>query len=298
MSQELVKQAGIYAIPHDDYHADPCEQPSLSAGIAQLLYERSPRHAWHAHPRLNPDYQNDNDRKFDVGTVAHALLLEGLDHAQCIEADDWRKKDTKAQAEEIRLAGKIPLLTKDYTTVKAMVESAKQAWRDCPDLKGYALEDCATEQTIVWAEDGAKSPIWLRSRPDAMSPDRRLFVDAKFTKTSANPDAFVVQIARMAYDMRGAFYLRGNAATGGAEDAKYVFLVAEAYPPYCAAFIGLDPAYMSLGASKTEAAIEIWADCMDSGNWPGYFPRIHWASPPTWALAQIEAQEIENWKGE
>ena len=44
--------AGIHDIPPREYHADPCPAPSLSRSIAKLLVERSPAHAYAAHPRL------------------------------------------------------------------------------------------------------------------------------------------------------------------------------------------------------------------------------------------------------
>ena len=43
-------RTGIFTIPAADYHADPCEVPSLSASIASLLVNRSPFHAWSAIP--------------------------------------------------------------------------------------------------------------------------------------------------------------------------------------------------------------------------------------------------------
>ena len=46
-----------YDVPEDVYHADRlCAVPTLSRAIAQRLLTRSPAHAWHAHPRLNPRF--------------------------------------------------------------------------------------------------------------------------------------------------------------------------------------------------------------------------------------------------
>ena len=60
---------GIYPdLSAGTYHADPAAQPSLSATTCKLLCRRFPLHAWHAHPRLNPDYQRVEEKKFDPGT--------------------------------------------------------------------------------------------------------------------------------------------------------------------------------------------------------------------------------------
>ena len=64
-----------YSMRAAAYHADPCERPSLSSSIAKILLEKTPRHAWTAHPRLNPDFAAKDESKFDLGTAVHELML-------------------------------------------------------------------------------------------------------------------------------------------------------------------------------------------------------------------------------
>lgn len=281
---------GLQKISSEEYQSDPCDEPSLSAGIVDSLLRESPLHAWYSHPRLNPNFQPDIDSKFDVGTAAHALLFEGLDNAVIVDSLDWRTKAARETRDAIRAAGKLPLLARHHEAVKVMVEAALRAWEGNADLKGYALADGKNEWSIIW-QDGETR---CRCRPDHLSADRRLMVDAKFTDMSANPATFERQIDRMGYDSRAAFYLRGNEATGGPEDARYVYLIQETQPPYAAAFIGLDPAYLELGHRKVDHAMAIWRACMASGKWPGYVNRIHYAAPPPWAEAAQEELEIRH----
>jgi hypothetical protein len=63
------------AISADAYHADPAPAPSLSSSIAKTILHQTPRHAWFEHPRLNPNFEPKDDSKFDLGSVAHELLL-------------------------------------------------------------------------------------------------------------------------------------------------------------------------------------------------------------------------------
>ena len=79
------------------YHADPAPEPSLSSSVARILVERSPRHAWWAHPRLNPDFAPDRGSDAAaVGSAVHAVALEGeWDRIAFIEAPDWRTKAAK-----------------------------------------------------------------------------------------------------------------------------------------------------------------------------------------------------------
>jgi hypothetical protein len=278
---------GIYSIISDKYHADDIglAVPSLSNSIAKVLIGQSPRHAWMQHPKLNPSYKPDEDSKFDLGSAAHAYLLEGEDKMHVVDADDWRTKAAKEERDQARLDGFFPLLKKQADDVKLMAAEARQAVFDCPDL-GCALQDGDAEQTVVW-QDGE---TWCRSRPDWMRKDRKIILDYK-TTTSANPDDFALQIVRMGYDIQAAFYTRGIQAVTGV-DAKFVFLVQETEPPYICSFVGMPPAYMALGEDKALTAIRLWADCLKKNKWPAYSNKIYWAEPPAWAASKwIERSE-------
>lgn len=279
---------GVYTnkqISHDLYHADPCIVPSLAAGIADALINQSPAHAWTRHRKLNPNYIEKNDSKFDIGTAGHALLLEGIDRMHVCRFDDWRKSDARAMRDDARAQGLVPILAKHEPKVRAMVKAAATKFAACTDLAGYTMDAGMAEHTLIWKED----ETWLRCRPDWMSPDRRIMLDAKFTDASANPEAYARMIVSMAYDLRASFYLRGNKATGGHESAVYLFLVQETEPPYATSIIGLPPAFVAMGDDKVERAIALWRRCMASGKWPGYPNRICYVEPPAWAMAQFEA---------
>jgi hypothetical protein len=287
-NKESKMNPGLHtSISHDEYHADPCPTPSLAAGIADALINQTPLHAWTRHRKLNPNYQEDGDPKFDTGTAAHALLLEGIDKMCVCPFDDWRKKEAREQRDMARAEGLIPVLPKQEREIRLMVEHARAAFDDCEDLAGYSMSDGMAEHSIIWTE----GDTWLRCRPDWMCSDRRILMDAKFTDTSAGPEAFAGQIARMAYDLRAAFYLRGNTATGGDLDAKYLFLVQEASEPFATCIIGMPPMYIALGNEKVEEAIRIWRECMATDRWPGYPSRIFWPDPPAWALSQWEQRQ-------
>src|SRR3990167_10985225 len=120
--------AGIHTIPLADYIADPAPSPSLSSGIARAILEESPLHAFHKHPRLNPHYLQDHKTAFDLGTVAHAVLLEGsYKKIAVVNAVDWRTKEAKETRDEARANGMTPILVEQMTEVELMFEEAKRA---------------------------------------------------------------------------------------------------------------------------------------------------------------------------
>ena len=113
----------LCAMSAAEYHADPCPEPSLSSSIARLILSHSPLHAWTEHPRLNPNYKPEESTKFDRGSAAHALLLEGEDRMAVIPFKDYRKDAAQEARDNARLAGKFPVLEADYPSILQMREA-------------------------------------------------------------------------------------------------------------------------------------------------------------------------------
>src|SRR5262245_29477228 len=122
----MALDVGIHAISPAQYHADPCPAPSLSSSIAKMLCLESAAHAQYAHPRLNPAGAGDDaDERFDIGTAAHALLLEGTTAIAVIDAKDYRTNAAKDARDAAYAAGLTPLLKARWTDVQAMVAAAR-----------------------------------------------------------------------------------------------------------------------------------------------------------------------------
>ena len=152
-----ITEPGIYEMTAEAYHADPCPEPSLSSHAIVTLLSKSPLHAWYENPRLNTDPDDDmdqNEKKFDVGTAAHRLILEGIDDIKVIDADSWRTKAAKEAAEEARAEGYTPLLAKHAKAVRQMAPVAYKAIAECEELDGLIREDFDAEKTLIWQEDG------------------------------------------------------------------------------------------------------------------------------------------------
>lgn len=274
-------EAGIHDITANAYHEDPAP-PSLSASIAHLLCSRSPRHAWAAHPRLNPDFKPVERASFDVGTVAHAALLLG-DDAPCyvVEASDWRTKAAQEVRDRARAEGLTPLLVHQWEEVEAMVAVVR------PQLEAFDADpplftDGKPEQTLIWEEDGAT----CRARADWLRDDRTAIDDLKTTSGSAHPqDWSHRRLWDIGADIQGAFYMRGVKALTGVEP-QFRFCVVECSPPYAVSVIGLAPSALELANEKVAYAIAKWRECIANNDWPAYVSRVAYAETPAWQEAQ------------
>ncbi len=272
--------AELVDVSEHDYHADQvAEGPTLSNSIAKVLIASSPAHARAEHPRLNPQLERTEEKKFDLGTAAHALLLEGRDDAiAVIDAPDFRTNAAKAARAEAYLEGKTPLLAKHWDEVQAMVAAARaqlQVFSPVP------FTDGKPEKTLVWNDQG----VLCRARIDWLRDDLAGISDYKTTGASAAPEAWGRTMFGFGGDMQVAFYCRGLRALSGRQP-DFEFIVQELAPPYALSNFRLSPDALAIADAKVEYAIAVWRECMETGEWPAY-PKCPVYLPATpWAEAQ------------
>ncbi len=247
---------------------------AFSSGLAHTILAQSPLHAWIQSP-WNPRRPQDHAQDADIGTYAHAMLLEGgHDSLAVIEADDFRTKDAREARDEARAAGKLPILEHKVGDVEQMVETAERYIADT-ELAGL-FEHGAAEQTVLFN----KYDVHCKARPDYMTD--KICLSYKTTAASAAADDWIRR-QLPGYDMGIAFY---QWATG----LPVITLVQEQSAPFACCLVALSPAYTELAESKLRRAMSIWKDCMARNHWPAYPSQICYADPASWMLAREEAQ--------
>lgn len=285
----MIDKPGIYQMSAEDYHADPCQSPSLSASIANRLLSQSPAHAFVAHPRLNPNYVPEESDRFDLGSAAHAMLLENdSSRITWIDAPDFRSGTARAAKIDARAHGRLPVLVKYQDVLHAMVRVANEtiARSELAGLFGHGKP----EQTLVWQDNGG---IWCRARPDWLTNDYAMIAEYK-TTTSAEPSFFTRQIGNLGYSLQNEFYRRGLAALGLHDNPVNVIIAQEVEPPYAVAFYTLSNGYIEIAQHAVERAIQTWQICTQSGLWPAYPNRITVVDPPAWeSNAHLQRLEME-----
>jgi hypothetical protein len=269
-------------MPWEEYHAGPCPTPALSNGIIKPLLQQSPFHAWLEHPQLNPACQEQQDSKFDLGTAAHALLLEGVDNCRVIEADDWRTKAAREARDEARLAGFTPMLRAQYEAAQAMVGRARE-FLEQTEFAGV-LARGKPEVSMFWQEAG----IWLKARPDFLTDERDLIFDYK--TTGLPPAKWKRAMPENGYDTQSLLYQRGLSVLCG-RGARFVFLVQEASAPYACWLVEASESMRELAGMKIARAVRTWAECLRTGRWPAYPTEVQHAEAPAWAFVEEEAMQ-------
>lgn len=272
---------------HQDFTGDPRQngQPTLSASTAHTLLTRSPAHARHNHPRLNPDYKREDEQRFDVGKVAHQVLLEGAGAVSVVPAADWRTSQAREAREWARDNKLTPLLEKDWERVQEMVTTIRVQVAEL-DVEPVPFTAGRPEVTLVWHEPNG---VACRARVDWLHDRNEHISDLKTTRASANPEAWCRStLWSIGADIQVAAYTRAvEALTGVRPELRYV--VVECEPPYALSVVSLSPAALALGVAKWERAVQLWGECLASGEWPGYPSAVAYAEVPGW----LEAQWLE-----
>jgi hypothetical protein len=285
-----VVNAGVHTLPAEQYHADTvAEQPSLSASIAHLLVDQTPWHAWAAHPKLNPHYERVERDIFDLGNVAHQLILEGdAERVEVIDCSDWRTKDAKEQRDDARANGKVPLLRKDWERVDAMVTAVGDQLAERADDPPLFTSG-KPEQTLVWEERG----VTCRALVDWLRDDFATIDDLKTTGTTANPVVWSKKtLWSIGADVQAAMNLRGLKVVTG-KDATFRLVVVENQPPYALSVVTLSDAALELANAKVDRAIDRWRHCLSTGRWPGYPAGQYVAELPSWAEYDFLEKDAE-----
>lgn len=276
-----MKPAIYDGIAAEVYHADPTEQLSLSASLASILLSQSPAHAWARHPKNPARIEETREDRFELGTCVHELFLRGQNLIEVVDAADWRTAAAKEAREAARAEGRIALLPDQAARVIEMVAEINRqldAHAALPPL----FSGGKPEQTLVWEDDHG---ITCRARLDWLRDDYLAVDDLKTTSASGEPNKWTRTMYGIGADVQVAFYVRGiERITGVTPVFRYV--VAETYPPYAVSVVDLAPSAFELGRAKVQRAIDVWAECVESGEWPAYDRRVASIDVPTWAEMQ------------
>lgn len=279
----MIDKPGLYFdIAAAVYHADPCPEPSFTQSIGKVLLDASPAHARLAHPRLSPPVPADEEEPEKyvaaqaIGDAAHALLIGRGKVLAVADFPNWKKRDAQKFKADTITAGKLPILTKHMARAYAMVETAR---KQLPWPAFETESEAAGEVVLAWQENG----LWLRTMIDwLLTPNKPVFIyDYKTTGLSCAPHAVEDRPSVMGWDIQAAMHERGLDALQpeSAGRRKHYYVNQENEPPYALTVVEISEWDLTMGRKKLAMALDIWARCMASGQWPMYPAEIVLSKP-------------------
>ena len=282
---EQITVAGTYDnIPNEVYQADPVPGGSLShSGARRLLPPSCPAlYRWWA------DHGAARTKAFDLGHVAHRLVLGAGADVEVVEADDWRTKAAREHRDRAHADGAVPLLIADYLVAQEMA-AAIRAHPIASAL--FNPEHGRPEQTLVWQDQ--RAGIWRRARLDWLPDNRdgRMVVPDYKTTICAAPDELPRIIHNYGYHQQADWYLDGVRSLGLADDAaRFVLVLQEKTPPYLVTVAQPTDYALSVGHDLNARAVDIYRQCRETGHWPGYSDDVELIALPPWAEAAHERE--------
>ncbi|MFF0736820.1 PD-(D/E)XK nuclease-like domain-containing protein [Streptomyces chartreusis] len=265
-------EPGLYDIDAETYHSDPIPGGSLSSTGAKKLASSCP--AKFKHWLDNPEPPK---KTLDLGTAAHRLVLDDGPELVLVDAARWDTNAIKAELAAIRAEGNIPLKRPELEQVQAMAAQLRQ------DPEAVRLLEPGTgdaEQSAFW-EDGG---VWRRARFDWLRHDGQI-VDYK-TARSCRREDLEKAFHEHGYAQQQEWYLDGGLALDLVDPEKpFQFVLQEKEPPYLVVVTTCDPMARGIGRHLNEVALNTYAICRQSGEWPGYLPNPMTALP-SWVERQ------------
>ncbi len=279
---ELRLEHGVYDLLPEQYHGDPAKEPSLSASLSKVFIDRTPRHGFEKHPRLNPHFEEEDLMKFRVGSAFHSELLgKGTPIAEFAHKE-WRTNAAKADRDQALLDGYTPLTVDQAAKVKLMVQRARYQIKGRDEL-AYAMAGGNPERVYIWVEETKFGPVYCRMMVDWTPHSGRYFVDWKTTGVGALHDWGNKTMWDTGCDIQDAFYRRGFKAHGMDFDAC-LFAVIEDSEPHGLMTHRIDPEAQDEADQEVQWAINSFAMCIHSGHWPMYPLQMAWQIKPAWRV--------------
>lgn len=289
-----ITEPGVYDLPADVYHRDPCPTPSLSSTGAKQIIHETPADYWHS--RQNPVRK----RAFDIGNASHLLTLEPElfdDRVVTVHgfnkkgdpSDGYETQDARDQRDRAYAEGKVPLLVKEIEMVRAMRDAV---WSH--PIAKMAFVDGKAEQSLFWRDP--EFDIWCRSRPDWMPTHPRYLVNLK-TADSAHTEDIRKQVWNLAYFQSSAWEMDAYEATAGIRPERYALVVVSKKLPHLVNAVWLDDQDLFDGHRLNRKARGIFARCLETGHWPGAqqevagVPTMPTISVPGWARNQLNLMD-------
>lgn len=268
-------------ISAEDYYRDTFGPvPNLHYSSAATIIKQSAQHAHDLHPRLGGRSRVPS-AEMELGTLIHALVLDGGRGVVEVEADDWRSKAVQERRVEIRKAGQIPVLTVKLQQARAISARFHAKIRD------YGLSLAGdSEVSVAWEEESDYGPVSCLSRWDHVLWDRATIIDLKTTSGGAHPEICARRIWESCYDIQDAAYRSAFRALhpemAGRE--TFLFLFLELEPPYAVTPVKLNGTFRALGEMRWRRAVNRWAWSLKHNRWDSYVDGVTEIEPPRWGL--------------
>lgn len=249
-----------------DYRRQPgVNQSSLKKIIVSPAhYQAALKQKFHPSPAM------------EMGTAVHAWVLDGEEvfNSQYVEQPDHVKLNTKAGKEWKDAQGRKKILKPEMVAdIKGMAASLQRcSWYENTGAD-YIKRN---EVSVYWEWMG----VQCKARLDSLLVEEGLVLDLK-TTASVDPDQFLRKVTGLGYDFQAAYYAKAAEVAFG-KPFRFTFAAIEREAPYDFQLFPVSDEMMQEGLAKCEDALQIYAQCEKTGEWPERAVKSHQLRYPRW----------------
>lgn len=246
--------------------------PALNFSLAKHLL-KSP-----AHFKAAQDEEREETDAMRIGTMAHAMILEGKDLRSMYAIKPAGMSFAKADGKAWRDAQTLPIITEEEANALPRIAEAIAKNRDATAI----LSGCTFRERPVFA---TMHGVECKALMDACGFSATAWAVGDFkTAADVSPRKFSRTIFEMDYDMQAAWSSDLLALEQGLESPPWWFWIAtEKKPPFVNVVYQPDAEMMESGRAKVEKALAIYKECTESGEWPMPLRGVQTLSLPAWA---------------
>jgi hypothetical protein len=243
----------VLNMPNEIYHAWP---DGVSKSGLDLI-ARSPAHYAYREPR-------ESTRNMEIGTAIHTALLEPerfkADYVLLREVTDRRssayKEATKAHPASNVLTGS----EADY------VSGMQEAVYAHPQARRALTQEGRTEASLF--VNDPVTGVLVRVRFDLLTESGEAY-DIKKTQ-DARHEAFARSVYNYGYHTQDALYQDAYEWATGKTLACFKMIAVEDRLPHAVMVYRIDDTAVAEGRRVYREALDTYAQCVKSGNWPAY----------------------------
>jgi hypothetical protein len=295
-----ITEPGVYELTAEEYHDTAITGAWFSNSDGKKLLATCP--AQFQHDREH-NVRKTSDA-FDFGHVWHAVILGKGEAYEVFEPKklDGRTVAGKAQKAEVdaaRAAGITPIYGDQFAIIRAMADAVQAN----PKAHELLTAPGRSEVCLFWREQikvtdprnklfGQIVTVQRRAMIDHL-PDMPegggpvTLVDGKSADEVKPDDNMRKKIYDYAYHRQAKTYQDAIEHLFG-RYADVVFVFQSKNPPHLIVPVDLDTPAMMIARRQNHEALEIWAECVATGVWPGYTNGVATSGVPAWIERQYE----------
>ncbi len=277
----------VHGMSNEAYHA--LAETLGSSGLRKLA--RSPLHFFGSTLDPHRPSAKTSDAML-AGTLTHCALLEPDQLVQRYAVKPPAHDGRTREGKEWIAAN----LGRELVTAEQMATARRQAQSvlALPEAGPLVMMNGASEVSAFWRDE--RTGTHCKCRPDRVTDpfefiDRDgvvhrgvVLLDLKTTQ-DASERGFSRSMWNYRYDLQAAWYWDGFEQASGMMVLGFVFLAVESEWPHAAAAYMLDDAAMTRARAEIRELLDLYAQCKQADEWPGYASTIRPISLPRWATS-------------